>query len=947
MRLIYLAPLQSYLAPYITQCIENSTSYHRKLFQYNPQKKISVVLRDFSDEGNASAGSVPRTQIQLEIEPLSFAFETQIGNERVNTIANHEMVHILAQDMEVGRDKLFRKAFGGKVVPNAENPESIGYFFLTMPRTAAPSWYQEGMAVFFETWMAGGLGRAQGAWDEMVFRSMVRDGSRFYDPLGLVSEGSQVDFQVGVNNYMYGTRFVSYLAYRYSPEDVLRWVRRSDGTKAYYSSQFRNVFGKKLEDVWHDWVSWEREFQNSNLQSIRKFPVTPYRDISKRALGSVSRAFFDPDTEELFAGFHYPGILAHLGVISTKDGSVEKLLDIKDPILYTVTSLAYDPGSKVLFYTTDNKARRDIRSVDLSTKKSRTLLKDVRVGDLAFNAADRSLWGIRHFNGIVTLVRIPFPYTEWKQVYSWPFGYVVYDLDVSPDGTLLSASVAESSGDQKLQVMKASSLLAGDPTPIASVEFASSIPSNFVFSPDGKYLFGSSYYTGVSNIFRYEIATKSLEAVSNADTGFFRPLPLNDGSLIVFRYTGDGFVPAIIKADPVKDAGSILFLGQQITEKHPIVKEWQAPSPGKLEVESKIKSRGTYRPLLNIGPESYYPVVEGYKDYSAVGFRLNFSDPALMNAANLTATYTPSSELSARERVHLKFRYQRNEWRLNLKYNPADFYDLFGPTKTSLKGYSFGLGYDKQLIYDKPRQMSLSLDAIYYGDLDRLPDYQNVATIYDKLFTTRARLESSNLRGSLGRVDDEKGQQWEIVAENNYVNGKSLPNIHGNYDIGFPLPIGHSSIWARSSAGTAFGDRANPFANFYFGGYGNNWIDRGPEKRYHEYYSFPGVRLNELEGKNYAKAMIEWNLPPIRFRNAGTPGFYASWIRPSVFTSALVTNMDDGKIRNSYRNVGTQLDFRFNMLSRLNMTLSTGYAYAFGYSQHKHDEFMVSLKILN
>ena len=67
-----------------------------------------------------------------------------------------------------------------------------------------------------------------------------------------------------------------------------------------------------------------------------------------------------------------------------------------------------------------------------------------------------------------------------------------------------------------------------------------------MFSHDGRYLYGSSYYTGVSNIFRYEVATGDVEAVSNAETGFFRPVPLADGRLVVLSYTGDGFVPAII-----------------------------------------------------------------------------------------------------------------------------------------------------------------------------------------------------------------------------------------------------------------------------------------------------------------------------------------------------------------------------------------------------------------
>ena len=67
--------------------------------------------------------------------------------------------------------------------------------------------------MFVETWMAGGIGRAQSGYDEMVFRAMVRDNSRFYDPLGLVSEGTKIDFQVEANSYLYGARFMTWLAY--------------------------------------------------------------------------------------------------------------------------------------------------------------------------------------------------------------------------------------------------------------------------------------------------------------------------------------------------------------------------------------------------------------------------------------------------------------------------------------------------------------------------------------------------------------------------------------------------------------------------------------------------------------------------------------------------------------------------------------------------------------
>ena len=86
---------------------------------------------------------------------------------------------------------------------------SMLYSFLTSPRWYSPRWYHEGIAVFLETWMAGGIGRTLGGYDEMVFRTMVLEDAYFYDVVGLESEGTTIDFQVGQNSYLYGTRFVT------------------------------------------------------------------------------------------------------------------------------------------------------------------------------------------------------------------------------------------------------------------------------------------------------------------------------------------------------------------------------------------------------------------------------------------------------------------------------------------------------------------------------------------------------------------------------------------------------------------------------------------------------------------------------------------------------------------------------------------------------------------
>ena len=956
LRLVTDGPELSFLAPYTARCFENSLRFHRRLFGYTPSEQVNVFLDDYTDFGNAGVWVNPRNSMILHVAPVNFVYETGPSNERINFTMNHEVVHIAALDQAAGRDRFFRGLFHGKVRETSRHPESILYQYLTVPRRAAPRWYHEGIAVFLETWMAGGLGRAQGPYDEMVFRSMVRDSARIYDPLGLESEGTKVDFQIGVNSYLYGTRFMTYLANEHGPDSLLDWVARRPGSKASFGSQFRKVYGRSLGQGWHEWVDWERGWQRANLDSIRLHPVTESRDLSRRALGSVSRAFVDPAARMLYAGVYYPGAVAHLAAIPLDGGPTRRLVEVKGPAIYFVTSLAHDPSGRTLFYTTDNDDWRDLRALDLATGKSRSLIRDARVGDLAWNAKDRSLWGVRHLNGISSLVRIPPPYTGYARAVPWPYGMDLYDVDISPDGSRLVASVAEVSGRQSLRLWKTASLEEGDTTSVQLYDFGSSIPTSFVFSPDGRSLYGSSYYTGVSNIFRYDFDGDSMSVVTNAETGFFRPVPLGGDSLIAFRYSGEGFVPVALEARPLTDVSAITFLGQRLTETHPEVTTWIAPSPASVNLDSLTTSSGTYHAFGKMALTTVYPIVEGYKDQTAVGLRVNLSDPMGLHAIEVSSSYTPAEGVPADERWHLTGAYRHAGWSLGARWNPASFYDLAGPTKVSRKGYGANAGYERTLLYDLPKSLTLNAGVSGYGGLERLPDYQNVATSpgFEKLVSSEVRLAYKNLRASIGAADYEKGVRWSLEGATNgvrFVRGgdaawRGFPFVQGTFDVGVALPIRNSSFWLRNAAGWSPGDRDEPFANFYFGGFGNNWIDYQDPKRYREPESFPGRELNEIAGTNYVKTLAEWTLPALRFRRAGTLAFYATWARLSLFSSGLVTNLDAGSERRTLGNAGAQVDVRFQLLTQQPLTLSAGYARSFERRGGADDEWMVSLKIL-
>ena len=943
--LLYFDPVQTYLTPYIGRAFENALEFHKRKFNWTPWDRTTLLLKDFGDYGNAGARSTPNNAILLDVAPLSVSMETFTPGERFFTMTNHEIAHVATMDVWNRQDARWRHFFGGKVMPIQQHPESILYNFLTTPRNNVPRWYLEGSAVFFETWMAGGLGRGQGAFDEMVFRAKVRDGDKFYSPLGLESEGSAIDFQVGVNDYLYGSRFFSFLALTYGPERTVEWLRRGEGGAGFYASQFRRVFGKRLDDAWDDWIAFEKDFQKANLAKLSQYPLTAAVPLSPKGLGSISRGFLDNRTNSLVAAFRYPGTIGFVGTLDLASGRLRKLQEIKGMMLYKVTSLTFDEAARTVYYTEDNYAFRDLIAVNVDTGKKRMLLRDARIGDMAVNPADKSIWGIRHQNGFATIVRVPAPYAGFNQIHTFKYGEVPFDLDISPDGKLIAASFGEINGTQSVRVWNLDTLQSGaGPDQVARLDLPPSTPENFIFAPDGKSLFGTSYYTGVSNVFRFDIASQKHEVLSNASTGFFRPMPQADGSLIVYDYTGEGLQPVRIQPEVREDLGTIELLGTKVVAAHPELKQWGVGSPAKVPLDQMITERGKYSPTKRMKLATMYPMIQGYQGQLSPGYYIHFEDPLQFHQLSGTVSVSPFGKMRTRDRFHAEIEYKTLSWQLRYRHNGADFYDLLGPVERSRRGDVFSAAYNKTIIYDPPRQLDLFGSASAYFGLERLPSAQNIASPKN-ILSFEAGAKYTNTRKSLGSVDHEKGVAWRALGNLDVAQGEMFPKLLGGVDYGLPLPLSNSSLWVYAHAGTGWGQRDHPLASFYFGSFRNNYIDNRPEKRYREMESFPGFEIDEISARRFGKLTGEINLPPLRFAELGTPLIYMSSIRPAVFAGGMATRDSEGA-NHRYFNLGTQLDLNFTIALRLPMVLSFGAAAGWADGEYRKTEFLASLKIM-
>lgn len=954
LKLVFPDKNTSYLVPHTVRSFENALAFHKKFWRYTPSGPTNILFNDFSDIGNGGTSVIPWNFLNIGISPFDYTFSVVPSNERMQWLMSHELTHQTMCDMSSRFDRGISKFFGSKVMADNRDPLSLVYSYLTTPRWYSPRWYHEGIAVFMETWMSGGIGRVMGGYDEMVFRTMVRDSSFFYNVIGLETEGTTIDFQVGVNSYLYGTRFVSYLAHQYGIEKLKEFYSRTDSSRRFYASQFKQVYHTPVQEEWDKWIRFEKDFQRANMATIAKQPVTPYRKLVEKPLGSVSRPCFDRAEGKVYVAVNFPGKLAHIESIDLKTGSRRTVAPVPSPGLYYVTSLAYDDSSKTLFASTHNSDWRGLQSIDARTGQVKSLIKFDRAGSLVFNHKDHAIYGVQVMSGRTTIIRIMPPYRTWQELYTLPFGKDFSDLDISPDGLTISGTLSDVQGKQQLVVMQIADLLAGKTEFSKVYEFEDNPAANFVFSPDGKYLYGTSYYTGVSNVFRIALDTKEPEILTNATTGFFRPLPLSKDSMMILDYTPEGMMAGIMKIKPQADVNAVEYLGQKIYKKYPQVESWILQPPSKINLDSLKVTEKTYRPLKEMKLAGAYPIIQGYKNYVAGGYRFNFMDPLGLSAVKLKLSVSPYDSLPNKQKVHFAVDYSYWNWTFSATYNYADFYDLFGPTKFSRAGYSFTTKYYKLLNRFAPNKTELNVRLSAYGGLDKLPSYQNVNADFKNLFLGLINFHKSYLRKSLGGVEPEQGYDWNAYAyatlATSPVETSFYPQLINNFDLGFLLPLRNSSLWFRTSLGQSFGAPDKSNSKFYFGGFGNNFVDYRSAQQYREMSSFPGAEIDEYEAMNYGKLVAELNLKPIRFRKLGFLGFYSTYARLSLFGMGLVTDVNNGLpqqknlVQRNYLAAGAQIDMELVLFSLLKSTLSFGYSRAYGPLKNS-DQFMVSLKL--
>ncbi|MBN1769448.1 MAG: hypothetical protein JW842_13165, partial [Prolixibacteraceae bacterium] len=301
----------------------------------------------------------------------------------------------------------------------------------------------------------------------------------------------------------------------------------------------------------------------------------------------------------------------------------------------------------------------------------------------------------------------------------------------------------------------------------------------------------------------------------------------------------------------------------------------------------------------------------------------------------------------SKQKIHAQLDWKYWGWNLLASYNKTDFYDLFGPTKRSRAGYTLGLTYGRKHALRKPLLYHYQAGVYTYGDLEVLPQYQNIATPITDFQAANINGGIEKVRKTLGGVDDERGFSWDVDATAIYAGGEFYPTLQSNQSVGFLIPVfRNTSFWIRNSIGQSFGNSESAMSHFYFGGFRNNYVDWQASEQYRKPLAFPGAQIDEIKAYNYAKTMGEFNLRPIRLRNVGTGWLYPTYVKTSVFGTHLITDIAQSNSTRNIYNVGAQMDIQMVLFSYLKTTWSVGYAVKMENNRDNKGQLMLSLKLL-
>ena len=524
---------------------------HREMCEelgWSPSQITEVVLTDNTDSANGFASAIPYNSIHLFVTAPDDMSALGDYDDWYLELVSHEYTHILHTDNITGVPAIVNAVMGRRLVPNQNQPR----------------WLLEGLAVVEESRHTTG-GRIRSTMFDMFLRADVLD-NRIV-PLDQMSNSAR-RWPQGNIWYLYGSRFLSWIADTYGPT-VLAAVARDSGAQVIpfgLNRSIRRATGRTYVDLYRGWTSWLRDTTADQMKAVEARGLREGTRITWSGM-QTSHPRFVPAAARTASGY---AELIYQRSGDDRAGLYRVVLDTpqrvrpgSDRLLVRTTgpsSGSFEPDGSLIYASVD-VSRRVYSFGELFRLPARTTAPDgmesaiqrLTVGGRArepdVSPDGRSVvFAITHRGtgylkigslspeGSLENIRTLVPSSRFEQAYTPRY---------SPDGRLVAYSAWTQGGYRDIRLVD---MRTGR---VQSLMHDRAMDMQPTFSPDGRWLLYSSDRSGIANIYAYDLTSHETFQVTNVRTGAFQPDLSPDGRTLAYvGYTSEGYDVYVMPFDP-------------------------------------------------------------------------------------------------------------------------------------------------------------------------------------------------------------------------------------------------------------------------------------------------------------------------------------------------------------------------------------------------------------
>lgn len=557
------------------------------IMEHETSGRVHVVLTDGTDSANGSATALPFPTMRLFATAPEDLAALDDHDDWMLGLVTHEHTHILHLDNISGLPAVINAIFGRVYAPNQVQPR----------------WFIEGYATHMESAQTAG-GRLRSSIFEMFMRmATLEDRLLRIDQL---SNGID-DWPQGNSFYLYGSRFVDYIAREHGEQSLARIAEDYGGDLIPYglNRTARRATGRGFTELYDDWQDSLRERYGADRERIVAAGVVEGRRITHHGQVARTPRYLDEDTVAYYANDGQSN--GELRAIDARTGRDPRTVVRSAAVAY----FSPHPDGRRLFFQSSDNVRdiyflNDLFSLDRQTGEVTRLTNGRRAKQPDISPDGRRVVFTSNSSGTTHLMVADTSDVDGSAevLLRNPRYEQVYTPRYSPDGRHVAFSHWGRHGHRDIRLLDVAT---GE---VTRVTHDRALDSGPCFSPDGQTLYFSSDRTGVPNIYAYDVDAGELAQVTNVVSGAFHPAISPNGRRMVYLgYTSYGYDLFEMELDPSAFRAAT-----------PYVDDRPASDPGEATVTALSERYQAWPTLL---PRSY--LIEFYDDGFGQALGLTFA----------------------------------------------------------------------------------------------------------------------------------------------------------------------------------------------------------------------------------------------------------------------------------------------------------------------------------